>query len=140
MKKILQDKTLEEIKKRKIRELMDKIKAKEKIMQYPSSPVTISDSNFESFVRRYPLVAIDFWATWCGPCRMSAPIIESLAKSYAGRVAFGKLNVDENQRLSWEYKITSIPSLVIIKNTVEVDRIIGAVPKNIIEATIQKYL
>lgn len=136
----MEDEALEEIKKRKMKELMDKIKDEKKVLQFPSSPIIVSDSDFETFIKRYPLVAVDFWAAWCGPCRMLAPIIESLAKTYVGKVAFGKLNADENPQSSWKYGITSIPTLVIIKNAVEVDRIIGATPKNIIEATLQKHL
>ncbi len=71
---------------------------------------------------------------------MIAPILEALAKSYAGKVIFGKVNVDENPKLAMEYGVTAIPTLVVLKNGVEVDRMVGLAPKNIIEATVKKYL
>ncbi len=136
----MEDEALEAIKKRKMNELMGKIREIEKISHFPSLPVIVTDSNFESFINSHRLVAVDFWAAWCSPCRMLAPIIESLAKTYVGKVMFAKLNIDENPQSSLIYGITSIPVLAIFKNTVEVDRIVGLVSKNIIETKIQKYL
>jgi len=86
------------------------------------------------------LMVVDFWAAWCGPCRMVAPIIEQLAKEYAGRVAFGKLNVDENPLTSGEFEVQSIPTLLIFRNGEAVDGIVGAVPKYQIESKIKAHL
>ncbi|RJX16594.1 thioredoxin [Candidatus Bathyarchaeota archaeon] len=106
----------------------------------PDHPVKITDADFNKFISSYPLVVVDFWAEWCAPCRIIAPIVENLAKTYAGKVVFGKLNVDENPTTAVKYRISAIPTLVILKNGVEVERIVGVVPKNIIETTIKKYL
>jgi len=125
------DLELEEIRKRKLQEMQRRT---------GETPVTVEDSNFDELVRRYPLMVIDCWAPWCGPCRMVAPIIEELARDYAGRVFFGKLNVDDNPQTSGRFGIMSIPTLLIMKDGSEVDRIIGAVPRNVIEAKLQKYL
>jgi len=103
-------------------------------------PITLDDANFEETVKKYPLMLIDCWAAWCGPCRMIAPVIDELAKDYAGRLTVGKLNVDENLETATRFGIVSIPTLLIMKNGKEVDRIIGAVPKQFIQEKLQKYL
>jgi len=85
-------------------------------------------------------MVVDFWAAWCGPCRMVAPIVEQLAKEYSGRVAFGKLNVDENPLTSGEFQVQSIPTLLIFRDGQPVDGIIGAVPKYQIESKLKAQL
>jgi thioredoxin 1 len=102
--------------------------------------VHITDSNFNEVVGKNPLVLVDFFADWCMPCRMMAPVVEELAKEYAGKVLFGKINVDENPATADRFQVFSIPTLVIIKNGEEVDRIVGFMPKNQIEARLKKYL
>ena len=93
-------------------------------------PVTITDDNFESEVlKSTEPVLIDFWATWCGPCKMIAPIVEELAGEYQGKVKIGKLDVDENQQTSIKYGVRSIPTILIFKDGKLKDTIIGAVPK-----------
>ncbi len=94
-------------------------------------PITITDDNFETEVigSNQP-VLIDFWAIWCGPCRMIAPIVEELANEYDGRVKVGKLDVDNNQETSIRYGVRSIPTLLIFKDGKIKDTIIGAVPKS----------
>ncbi len=104
------------------------------------SPIHITDSDFESLVQKYPLMVIDCWAAWCGPCRMLAPIIDELAKDYAGRVVFGKLDVDENPRTAMNFRIMSVPTLLIIKNGKLVDQIVGAVPREYIESKLRKHV
>jgi thioredoxin 1 len=93
-------------------------------------PVTITDANFESEVIKSTIpVLIDFWATWCGPCKAIAPIVEDLAKEYDGKVKIGKVDVDDNQQTAIKYGIRSIPTLLIMKNGKVNDTIVGAVPK-----------
>jgi len=93
-------------------------------------PVTLTDANFESEVIKSDIpVLIDFWATWCGPCKAVAPIVEDLANEYNGKIKIGKVDVDENQQIAIKYGIRSIPTLLIIKNGKVNDMIIGAVPK-----------
>lgn len=92
--------------------------------------VKVTEGNFTAEVLSAPEpVLVDFWAEWCGPCRMLAPVIEELAESYAGQVKVCKLNVDENQSTAAQYGVMSIPTLVLFKGGQEVDRIIGFQPK-----------
>ncbi|NWF50109.1 MAG: thioredoxin [Ignavibacteriaceae bacterium] len=96
-------------------------------------PQNITDSNFDDEVLKSSLpVLIDFWAVWCGPCKMIAPIIEELANEYEGKAKICKLDVDENQQTSIKYGVRSIPTLLLFKEGKLKDTIIGAVPKNVI--------
>ncbi len=133
---------IERIKERKMREMSEEIKAtgeenKEGVIGHP---LTIDDNSFIETVRKYPLVVVDCWAPWCGPCRMVAPVIEELSKEYAGKVVFGKLNVDENPRVAAEFAIMAIPTLFIFKNGEPVDVIQGALPKQYLEAKVKEWL
>lgn len=85
-------------------------------------------------------VLVDFWAPWCGPCRMIAPVVEEIATEYAGKIKSGKVNVDENPELASEYGIMSIPSLLFFVNGVPVTKLVGFQQKKAIEAEINKYL
>ncbi len=85
-------------------------------------------------------VLVDFWATWCGPCRMVAPVVEELATEYEGRVLVAKVDVDENAELAIRYGINSIPALMVFKNGSPVDQVIGAVPKNTLKALLDRNL
>lgn len=100
----------------------------------------VTDDSFDSIVQKYPLVVIDCWAPWCGPCRMIAPVIEELAKSYKGRIVFGKLNVDENTKIPAKYNIMSIPTLLVFKNGKLVNQLVGAMPRAMLESELRKYL
>ncbi len=94
-------------------------------------PVTITDDNFETeVIKSDKPVLIDFWAVWCGPCKMIAPIIEELADEYDDKIKVGKLDVDNNQQTSIKYGVRSIPTLLIFKDGTVKETIIGAVPKN----------
>ena len=99
-------------------------------LSVPTHPVTVTDANFAEEVASSPLpVLLDLWAPWCGPCRMIAPVIEQLAGELAGRVKVGKLNSDENPMTGSRFNVRSIPTLLILKNGQEIDRIVGALPK-----------
>ena len=133
------DDELEAIKDKKLAELR-KEAATKALMSSITEPIVLTDSNFASEVAKYPVMLVDFWAPWCGPCRMVSPIIEQLSREYSGRVAFGKVNVDENQRISASFGIQSIPTLMIFKGSKAVDVIIGAMPKAQIEMKLKQQL
>lgn len=104
-------------------------------------PMHLTDDNFENEVLKSNVpVLIDFWATWCGPCRVIAPSIEELANEYGGKAKIAKLDVDNNQRTAMQYGIRSIPTILIFKNGQVVDTIIGAVPKAKIEQALLKHI
>jgi thioredoxin len=93
-------------------------------------PVMVTDANFAQEVEQSPLpVLLDIWAPWCGPCRMIGPIIEQLAGEFAGRVKVAKLNSDENQLTASRYNVRGIPTLLVLKDGKEIDRMVGVLPK-----------
>ncbi len=103
--------------------------------------LTFTDANFNEEVTTYNGVAlVDFWASWCGPCRMVAPIVDELAVEYDGKVKIGKINVDENREVAGAYGVMSIPTLLILKDGKEVDRIVGFRPKEEIKKQLDKQL
>lgn len=131
-----EDKELKHIREKKL-QLMKAKMEKEKM---PTEPAHVTDSNFDSIVNKNALALIDFWAPWCGPCQALAPTVEELCKEYAGKILIGKLNVDENPQTTERFQIFSIPTLVLMKNGKEVDRIVGLAPKNHIKAILNKHL
>ncbi len=122
---------LEILRKKKLEELRKRYMEGEK-QETPDKPLEVNDANFEEIIIKHKNVAIDCWAPWCGPCLMIAPVIEELAKELKGKVVFGKLNVDENQRTATRFNIMSIPTILLFKDGKLVDRIIGAMPKEFI--------
>lgn len=104
-------------------------------------PFTFTDGNFDSEAIKSDVpVVVDFWATWCGPCRMIAPIIEELATEYEGKVKVGKLDVDENQQTAVKYGVRSIPTVLLLKGGQVQDTVIGAVPKSVFIEKISKLV
>ena len=132
---------LEEIKKKKMEKMMtDMNKANEPVVELPGKPIVVTDATLEKAANQYPILILDCWAEWCGPCRMIGPIIEELAGEMKGKVVFGKLNVDENPQTANKYKISAIPTLMVFKNGKLIDKLVGAYPKTTLTGKIQKYL
>jgi thioredoxin 1 len=128
------------IKLKKMREMMRKATVQERKKIIFDKPIEVTDKTFDETIRNNQLVVVDCWAPWCSPCRMVAPIIEELARQYAGKVLFGKLNVDENSLVAMRYEIMGIPTLLFFKNGELIDRIVGAIPKQMLEQKIKRYL
>jgi|TARA_Y100000780_G_C13649386_1_gene403881 thioredoxin 1 len=100
----------------------------------------ITDSNFNDVISKNKTVLVDFWAEWCGPCRMIGPVIEELANEYEGKAIIGKLDVDSNQESSVKYGVRSIPTILTFKDGEIVDRQVGAVPKKTLTNVIDSQL
>lgn len=129
---------LERIKKKMMEDIMKDASTGDK--SWPGEPVDLDDRSFQAFVKDYGIVVIDCWAPWCGPCRMVAPVVDALSKELKGRVAFGKLNTDDNQRTAMNFNIYAIPTLLVFKDGELVDKIVGALPKEQIMAQLKKYM
>ena len=139
---VLMDNELDEIKRRKLEQLKKKYMNGDKNMEenMPNTPLQITDADFDANIKKYPLVVIDCWAPWCGPCRMVGPVVEELAQEMQGKIVFGKLNVDENRSTSAKYGIMSIPTLLVFKNGDLVDNIIGAMPKEMLLGKLSSHM
>jgi thioredoxin 1 len=118
------DEELEKIRSKKAKELGGK---------YFGKPIDITDKTFGQFIKKNPAVVVDFWAQWCAPCRLMAPVVENLAKKHSGKIVFGKLNVDENPGTSSKYGINAIPALLFFKKGELVDQVVGFVPNQHLE-------
>lgn len=130
------DEELERIKMRMVREMLGgKSRGSES-----THPLDLTDENFDQIVGGNRLVLVDFWAPWCAPCRIVAPILEELAAKYAGKIVVGKVNVDENPETAMKFMIAAIPTIMLFKEGSVVEKIVGAVPKSTLEALIEKHL
>jgi thioredoxin 1 len=139
------EKEIETINKRKFEELLleskrNKMRVEAIAPKPDGKPIPLTDANFSNEVLKHQVMVVDFWAPWCGPCRMVGPVIEQLAHEYAGKVAFGKLNVDENPMVAGSYEIQSIPTMIAFQNGKPVDGLLGAVPKAQIENLFKPYM
>lgn len=128
-----EDEELRRIKGRKLAELVRR-------RDLDKETVHVTDASFHETVKKHPLALIDFWAAWCGPCLALAPTVEELNRDYNGKVFVGKLNVDENPQTAERFQVFSIPTLLIMKNGQEVERIVGCVPRKHIETALKKHL
>ena len=99
----------------------------------------LDGKNFDTFVKK-GICVVDFWAVWCGPCKISEPIFEALASEFKGRVGFGKVDVDKNYELAQRFRVMSIPTMIFFKNGEQVDRVIGALPKDVLKKKIDTLL
>ena len=102
-----------------------------------SHAVEATDANFEELIQSDKPVLVDFWAEWCGPCKMIGPVVEQLAGEYEGRAVIAKMDVDQNAQIPAKFGIRSIPTLMVFKNGQLVDKVIGAVPKNVLKQKLQ---
>lgn len=103
-------------------------------------PLEITDANFEEVINNDKPVLVDFWAEWCGPCKMIGPVVEELATDYDGKAVIGKVNVDENPAVSAKFGIRSIPTLLVFKGGEIVDKQVGAVPKGVLSQKLDAQL
>ena len=127
------DDDLESLRRKRAEELQ-----KKRDQKLQGGVITITENQFSDALRTNPRLVIDFWAEWCGPCRMVGPAIESLAQEFAGEVAFGKCNTDENQRIAVNLNISAIPTIMLFSNGQLVDRVIGAYPKDVLRSRIAR--
>ncbi|HEX8245729.1 MAG TPA: thioredoxin [Longimicrobium sp.] len=102
--------------------------------------VEVTDQNFQEITGAEQLSMVDFWAVWCGPCRIVAPIVEQLADEYTGKVTVGKMDVDNNPRTPAQFNVRSIPTILFFKDGKVVDQVIGAVPRPVLEGKIKQHL
>ena len=131
-----EDEELERIWLRKLKKLMDESKGTK-----VKGVITLESSSFDKAIENANMpVLVDFWAGWCMPCRVMAPVIDELARDYARKVIFAKVNVDENPEVSQRYNIMSIPHFIIFKNGKPIERIIGAVGREPLEEALRKHL
>ncbi|WP_019178276.1 thioredoxin [Methanomassiliicoccus luminyensis] len=101
--------------------------------------IEVTQDSFDAVKKDNSNLIVDCWAAWCGPCRMMGPVIDKLADDYKGKVSFGKLNVDQNQKAAQQFKVMAIPTLLFFKNGELVDQSVGLVPREDIEAKMKKH-
>jgi thioredoxin 1 len=135
----LEDEELRIINEKRMKKLQQIVNEKE-LLKNIKEPLNLDDSNFAQTIDKYPLLLVDFWAPWCGPCRMMSPIIDQVGKEYIGKLVVGKVNVDENPNISGQFGISSIPTLILFKRGQAVNNIIGSVSKSRIDEMVRMHL
>jgi thioredoxin 1 len=135
----LEDEELRLINEKRMKKLQQLINEKE-LLRNIREPLSLEDTTFFQTINKFPIMLVDFWAPWCGPCRMMSPIIDQIGKDYLGKLVIGKINVDENPLIARQFSISSIPTLMIFKRGKEVNKIIGSVSKNKIDEMVKMHL
>jgi thioredoxin 1 len=135
----LEDEELRIINEKRMKKLQQIVNEKE-LLKNIKEPLNLDDSNFSQTINKYPLLLVDFWAPWCGPCRMMSPIIDQVGKEYIGKLVVGKVNVDENPNISGQFGISSIPTLILFKRGQAVNNIIGSVSKSRVDEMVKMHL
>jgi thioredoxin 1 len=130
------DEELRLIREKKMHELEEQLRPKDP--EPPARVHSIDTSNFQAMLTAHPRLVIDFWAEWCGPCRMVTPVIEELAGEMAGKVTFGKCNTDQNPRIAAGFGISAIPTIILFASGKIADTVVGAYPKEALRARIMK--
>ncbi|WML67109.1 MAG: hypothetical protein METHP_00594 [Methanoregula sp. SKADARSKE-2] len=112
---------------------------REKMREPPKAVVThVDETHFQEFIKTNQYAVVDFWAEWCGPCRRISPIMEELSMEFSGKVAFGKVNTDDNRNLAMQFNISAIPAVLLFSNGQLIERIIGAYPKDAFREKIRR--
>lgn len=119
---------------------LQQIMNEKELLRNITAPLNLDESDFTQTINKFPLVLVDFWAPWCGPCRMMSPIIDQVGKDYRGKLVVGKVNVDENPNISRQFGISSIPTLMLFKSGQAVNNIIGSVSKSRIDEMVRMHL
>jgi thioredoxin len=135
----LEDEELRLINEKRVKKLQQLLNEKE-VLRNISEPLNLEDTTFFQTINKFPIMLVDFWAPWCGPCRMMSPIIDQIGKDYLGKLVIGKINVDENPLIARQFSISSIPTLMLFKRGKEVNKIIGSVSRNKIDEMVKMHL
>ena len=135
----MEDEELRLINEKRMKKLQQLINEKE-LLKNIKEPLNLGDNTFFQTINKFPLMLVDFWAPWCGPCRMMSPIIDQIGKDYLGKLVVGKMNVDENPLIARQFSISSIPTLILFKRGKEVNKVIGSVSKNKIDEMVKMHL
>ena len=134
------DPELEALRKKKMLALKTMLEKESERKTWPSEPGHVTDLNFQETVSRYPLVLVDFWASWCMPCKMIAPVLDQLSEEFRGKAVIAKLDVDRNKRTADTFKVSGIPTLIMFRDGRPVERITGALPRQALKGIIEKHL
>lgn len=135
----MEDEELKIINEKRMKKLQQ-IMNEKGLLKNIKDPLNLDDSNFTQTINKFPLLLVDFWAPWCGPCRTMSPLIDQIGKEYMGKLVVGKVNVDENPTISRQFGISSIPTLILFKRGQAVNKIIGSVSKNKIDEMVRMHL